>query len=178
MNWTVQNVSQDTITVTDTPIPVSWVPGQIQTLPLAYFLHSAQLSQAVQNMQLCVVSYGAFAPLPAFAPLTFPVLGALSATGLTPVTLTQNGQSAPLTLGPFSQGSVLMNVSALTSAASLTLAFQAWDGTVYYPAQAVGSAISTTGPVAVAWDPPTLAGRFQWTVTGSVTLTLLYQVMP
>ncbi|NMP20762.1 hypothetical protein [Sulfobacillus harzensis] len=179
MNWTVQNVSQDSVTVTDTPIPVSWTPGQVQTVPLTYFLHSAQLSQAVQNQQLCVVNYGAFAPLPPFAPLTYTVLGTPGATGLTPVTLTQNGASPPVTLGPYTVGTVLLNVTALgASGDSLALGFEAWDGTVYYPAQSVIAAVSSVGPVSAAFNPPALAGRFVWTVSGSVSVTALYQLLP
>jgi hypothetical protein len=178
MNWTVQNVSADTLTVTDTPIPISWAPGQIQHVPLAYFLQSAQLSQALVNLQLCVTAYGAFTPLPPFAPVTFAVLGTLGATGLTPVILTQNGRSAPLTLGPYAAGRVLVNIQALTSGSSLALGFQDWDGATYYPVQAVGSTLSAVGPVAVTWNPPSLAGRFTWTVVGSVTVTGIYQATP
>lgn len=178
MNWTVQNVSPDTITVTDTPIPVSWVPGQVQIVPAAYFLRSAQLSQAIQGMQLCITAYGAFTPLPTFAPLTYVAQGTWGATGLTDVTVTQSGVGPPLTLGPYQQGTVLIDVLALSSGGSVALAFQAWDSITYYPPQTVGSTLTATGAVAVAWNPPALAGRFRWTVSGSVTWTVLYQVSP
>jgi hypothetical protein len=178
MNWTVMNVSPDTVTITDTPIPISWVPGQIRVVPVAYLAGSAQLSQAMVAMQLCITAYGAWMPLPPFAPVTYAVQGNWQETGLVPVTVTQDGNSPPLTLGPFTQGSLLMNVADLTSGSSVALSFAAWDGAVYYPAQAVGSTLTSAGPVAVAWDPPTLAGRFQWTVSGSVTWTVLYQVQP
>ena len=176
--WTVQNVSQDTVTVTDTPIPVTWMPGQQQTVPMADFLHSAQLGQAVQNQQLCVVSYGTFQPLPRFAPLTYVVVGTVTATGLQPATLTTNGQGAPLTLAPFASGEVLLNVTTLTSGSSLAVNFEGWDGAVYYPTEPVLAAVTAPGAVQAGWPPSGVAGRFTWTVVGSVTASLLYQLRP
>jgi hypothetical protein len=179
MNWTVVNVSGDTVSITDTPIPVTWEPGAIQTVPAAYFLASAQLSQAVANQQLCIVGWGAYAPLPRWAPLTYVLLGTGSVGSLTPVTLTQSGVTGPLTLAPYTQGTLLLNLTAVgASGASLAVSCEAWDGQTYYPAQAVIAATSAPGPILQAWVPPAPAARFVWTVTGSVTATALYQLMP
>lgn len=178
MNWTVVNVSGNTVSITDTPIPLTWEPGQRQLVPVAYVTASAQLSQAVANQQLCIPQYGAFAPLPRWAPLTYVVAGSLGAAGLQPGTVQQSGASAPLTLGPFRQGVVLANVTALSAGGSASLGFEAWDGTTYYPAETVIADITGTGPWQVAWAPGAPAGRFVWTVSGSLSWTLCYHVMP
>lgn len=177
MSWTVQNVSADSVAITDTPIPISWAPGQVQSVPMADFLYSAQLSQAIQNLQLVVTQYGTFQPLPRFAPLTLTLLGTNGATGLVPVTLTQNGQSPPITCGPFTTAQLLINVSAVgTSGGSLAFGLQTWDGAAYYPVQALGSTLSAVGLQTVSFTPPLLAARVTWTVSGSVTVTTLCQL--
>ncbi len=176
--WTVQNVSADIVSITDTPILLTWNPGALQSVPMAYFQQSRQLSQAIASQQLCVIAYGSFAPIASWAPLTYVVAGTLTNTGLQPVTLTQSLNTAPLTLGPFTQGTVLLNVTAFgASGDSVALGFQAWDGVVFYPVQSVIAATTTMGPLSAAWNPPALAGRFVWTVSGSATVSLLYHVL-
>lgn len=176
MNWTIQNVSLDTIATTDTPIPLTWVAGQILLVPITYVTGSAQIAQAIQNQQLCVVAYGAATPQRAWGPLTYVIQGTAGTGALAPVALTQSGASPPLTTGLWTTGTLLVNVVTLATDSSLTLALQAWDGAVYYPAQSLGSAITTVGAQLLVAAPPPIAGRLTWTVTGSGSWTLLYQL--
>lgn len=175
--WTIQNVSPDTVSTTDTPIPLTWAPGQRLSVPIRYATGSAQIQAAIFAQQLAVLNYGSVAPSEGWAPVTYVLLGTQTLDGLTPATLTQSGETGPLTLGLWTRGTLLVNLTALTSGASLAVNFQAWDGAVWYPALPVIAAASSVGPLAVtAWDPPAPLGRFVWMITGQVSATAVYQL--
>lgn len=176
--WLIQNVSADSVTVTDTPIPLAWLPQQSLAVPLSYVLGSTALPAAILAQQLVVLQYGSATAGGPWAPVSYVLLGTQAETGLQPATLLQSSQTGPLTLGLWTTGRVLVNVTALATDASLAIGWQAWDGVAYYPAQTVLGAVTTPGPQPIVpWNPPAFAGRFVWTVTGaSVSATVCYQL--
>jgi len=182
--WQVQNVSPDTVSVTDLPIPITWAPQQIQPVPVASWGFSPQLSAALAAGQLCVVAYQDAGPAPRWGPLTLTVIGTQTATGLQPATVTGNGSSPYWTTGPFARGQIFARVVAAASGSSFTLRAAPWDG---LPAAASGYAAETlwgpitspqVGPPDLWWTPPLLAAQFQWTATGSASVTVVVQLAP
>ena len=176
--WMLQNVSPDTVSVTDTPIPLTWIAQAIVAVPVRYVVQSDQLQAAIFAQQLVVIQYGSVAPVNPWAPVSYVVLGTQTAAGLQPATLLQSSQTGPLTVGLWPTGRLLINVTSLATDASLAVGWQSWDGAIYYPVEAVQAAITTVGPQPVVpWNPPAFAGRWVWTVTGSsVTASVVYQV--
>lgn len=170
MAWTVQNVSQAPVPVLDVPDPQTIAPGASAEFQVRDFLNSTTLAQNVASGALCVVNYGDFAPMSQWAPVTYQA-------NPTPATaITTNGQSLPFTLAPFSAGMVLLNVTALGSGGSIAVGFQQYDGTTYYPVQAVITSQTATGTAAQAFSPQGMAGRLTWTVAVSATFSLLWQL--
>ena len=86
----------------------------------------------------------------------------------------QSGESNPLTMGVFSEGKILLNVTALTG--TLAIGWQDFDGTNYYPVITEIAAVSSVGAYTAVFSDPRLAGRFVWTLTGTATFSLIVQM--
>ncbi len=170
MAWTVQNVSNASVSVLDVPDPTTIAPGDTASFQVRDFLNSTTLASNVALGALCVVNYGDFAPMATWAPITY------QANQSPSTSLTSSGYSLPFTLAPFSSGLVMLNVTALGTSSSVAIGFQAYDGTSYYPAQSVISAQSSAGAISQSFAPQGLAGRLTWTISGSATFSLLWQV--
>lgn len=182
--WQVQNVSTDTVSVTDLPIPITWAPNAIQGVPVASWGFSAQLSAALAAGQLCVVAYQDAGPAPRWGPMTVTVLGTQTATGLQPATVTGDGASPYLTTGPFTRAQIFARVVAMASGSSFTLAAAPWDGyaasTAGYAAETLWGPVTSAqvGPPDLVWTPPLLAAQIQWTATGSSSVSVVLQLAP
>lgn len=170
MAWTVQNVSQASVTVYDVPDPQTIAPGAYAEFQVRDFLNSLTLARNVASGALCVVSYGDFTPMAQWAPVTY------QANPSPTTDITTNGYSLPFTLAPFSAGTVLLNVTALGTDGSVAIGFQAYDGTSYYPQQAVIAAQTASGAIVQPFAPQGIAGRLTWTVSVSATFALLWQL--
>ena len=171
MPWTVANATASPIEVQDVGDPQTIAAYGTSDFLFQDFLTSRTLQEQIGAGALCVVGMADFAPLAPMAPVTYPLHPS--------ATETQDGESLPVTLAPFSAGSLFLNVTEIGASSSVAISFEPWDGTAYYPAQSVIAAVSAVGPVAPTDFFPTgapIAGRFTWTITGSVTFSLGYQV--
>ncbi|WP_304459069.1 hypothetical protein [Alicyclobacillus sendaiensis] len=166
--WTIVNNSGTSISVNDIPVPQEILPYQTAMFEAADVLTSRTLAENLANGSLCVINFGTFTQGGPFLPVTYPVHPM--------ATETANGASNPFTVGVFSQGLLLLNVTAMASGSSLSIAWEAFDGSVYYPAETEIANVTSTGAQAIPFSQYGVAGRFTWTVTGSVTFSLLLQM--
>jgi hypothetical protein len=168
MSWTIQNNSTASINVTDIPIPQELLPYTSAQFAPSDVLTSRILGENLGNGSLCVTNFGTFGTADGvFYPLTYPLLpmGAIST----------NGGSAPVTMGVFQEGTLMANVLSVSSGGSLTLAWEDYDGTTYYPVGTVGT-IDSAGAQVFALSEYGTAGRLTWMVSGSVQCSLSLQV--
>lgn len=166
--WTILNSTSASVVVNDIAIPQTIAPYGTASFYVSDVLASRVLGENIANGSLCVTTYGSFAASDEFLPVSFPVH---------PLnTETQSGAGNPLTLGVFAQGMLLLNVTALTQGSSLAIGFQPFDGTAYYPPVSAIASVTATGPVDASFATVAGAGRFTWTVAGSVTFSLIAQM--
>jgi len=171
MAWTVYNSGPLALNVTDIAIPQEIGPSESGTFELADFMQSTILAEAVASGGVCVVDYGDFSPSNGWSPIVY---------HLHPLaTETASGQSDPVTLAPFSEYILYLNVTALGSSSSVAIGYQplVWSRTtnsiIYLPPIQEIAAVSAVGAIRqVLNEPPDIAGRFTWTVTGSATFEL------
>ncbi len=175
MAWVVYNPGPNSLNVTDIAIPQLIEPFSTADFEAADFLDSRILAAAVGSGQLCIVSFGDFLPFEGWAPVTYPAH---------PLTAeVSSGESSPLTIAPFSVGTLYLNVTAVASG-SLALAWQPliYDlvgGIAYFGTTPLLSTLTTTQQIAQAFaglGGMGTAGRFVWTITGSVTFSLSLQM--
>ncbi len=165
--WNIQNVSSGSIAVNDIPIPQTILPYQSVAFFSSDVLHSRVLSENIASGALVITNFGSFAPGTLWLPLTYVVHPMASET--------QSGQSLPFTMGVFSQGTLLLNVSAITG--SLNIGYEEYDGTAYYPLGTDILNVTATGPQnPVAFSSYGICGRFVWTLTGTATFSLIAQM--
>ena len=170
MPWTVANATASPIEVQDVGDPQTILAQGSAEFLFQDFLTSRTLQEQIGAGALCVVSMGDFAPFARIAPVTYPLHP--SATEI------QNGNSNPVTLAPFQAGTLFLNVTAVGTGGSVAISFEPWDGTTYYPAESVIAAVSAVSATMQGFFPvgAPIAGRFTWTIAGSVTFSLGYQV--
>ncbi len=171
MPWTVANTTASPVEVQDVGDPQTIAAYGTAAFLFQDFLTSRTLQEQIGAGALCVVEMGDFAPFARIAPVTYP---------LHPSAIEdQDGESPPVTLAPFQAGSLYLNVTAVGASSSVAISFEPWDGVAYYPAVSVIVTVSTVGAVGPTEFFPAgapIAGRFTWTITGSVTFALSYQV--
>lgn len=166
--WTIYNSSGASISVNDIPVPQEILPYQTAMFEAADVLTSRTLAENLANGSFCVVNFGSFAPGGPFLPVTYPIHPL--------ATETANGASKPVTVGVFHQGLLMLNVTSMTSGSSLSIGWEAFDGTTYYPVETEIANVTSVGAQAMPFSQYGVAGRFTWTVTGSVTFSLLLQM--
>lgn len=166
MAWTVYNTTANSINVTDIAIPQEIGPFSSAQFEVADFLSSRILAETIATGGLCVTSYGDFMPSNGWMPVTFPVhpLGQEI----------QNGQSPPYSIAPFSGGMLYLNITAING--SLSISWQPFDGEAYYPAVSLVDAVTGVTQTVQPFTQQGIAGRFIWTVSGSVTFSLKLQM--
>lgn len=160
--WTILNQSSASISVSDIPIPQTLLPNTSGQFLVRDVMTSNTLQANLANGALVVTQMGTFGPSEEWLPVQYPVYNG---------TISQNGQSNIFTMEPFTNGELYVNVTAISG--TLTLSYQQYDGTTFYPATALVT-ITTTGaqaPVSVAWLG--FAGRVTWTISASGSATIM-----
>lgn len=169
MAWTIYNASTASINVTDIAQPQQILPATALEFEFADVMQSRVLAQNIALGALVVTACGDYGPMTGpVAPVTYSVHALQQES--------QDGNSGPFTMAPFSDGLLLLNVTALGSGSSVAIGFEPWDGATYYPAVSAVAAQTVVGPVTQTFKPAGIAGRFTWTVVGTATFGLLYQV--
>ncbi len=164
--WTIGNQTSASISVKDIPIPQDLLPYSSGQFEVTDVLTSKTLAENIASGALVVTNFGTFAPGGPWLPVTYP-LHPLAQEII-------SGQSVPVTVGVFSQGKILLNVTALTG--TLSIAWQEYDGTTYYPIGTEIAAISAVGVYAAPFSDYGIAGRMAWTLTGTATFSLALQM--
>src|SRR5579875_3311371 len=154
--WSILNNSGASISVNDVPVPQEILPYQTATFEAADVLTSRTLAENIANGSLCVVDFGSFAQGGSFLPVTYPIHPL--------ATETTNGTSNPVTMGVFSQGLLMLNVTALTAGSSLSIGWEAFDGATYYPVETEIANVTSVGAQAMPFSQYGIAGRFTWMI--------------
>lgn len=169
--WTVLNGTSSSINVTDIPgDAVQILPYQSALFDFRDIEQSRILAENIGNGSLAVTSFGTFAEGGPWLPITYPVHPL--------ATETQDGHSQLLTVGVFSVGKVLLNVASVDAAlsSSIEVGWEEFDGTDYYPAQTILATTTQPGLTPLDFNDYGIAGRFSWTIVGSVEFALLFQL--
>lgn len=166
--WIIYNQSNAALSVNDIPEPQEVLSNTSASFSVSDVTTSHILAENIANGALVVTSFGTFGTAGPWLPVTYPVH--LSGAEL------QDGYSNPVTVGVFTQGQLLLNVTAISVGGSLEIGWQEWDGAAYYPASILISSVTATGPISVPFSTYGIAGRATWTVSGSATFSLLLQM--
>lgn len=174
--WTVYNGTTNSLNVADIGMPQLIPPFGTAEFAATDFLSSRILAAAVGSGQVCIVNFGDFLPLAAgWAPITYPVHPTAAEVS--------SGASSPLTIAPFSAATLYLNITEVSEGGSLAVSWEplVYDlvgGIVYFSAESIISGIATPEQVAMydAFTDLDVAGRFTWTVAGSVTFSLVLKM--
>lgn len=164
--WTIDNQTSASISVKDIPIPQDLLPYSSGQFEVADVLTSKTLAENIASGALVVTNFGTFAPGGPWLPVTYPIHPLAQEIA--------SGNSVPITVGVFSQGKILLNVTALTG--TIAIGWEEYDGTTYYPVGTQIAAVSATSTYIASLSDYGIAGRMTWTLTGTATFSLALQM--
>lgn len=164
--WTISNQTSASISVKDIPIPQDLLPYSSGNFEASDVLISNTLAENIASGALVITNFGTFAPGGPWLPVTYnihPLAQELA-----------SGNSSPVTTGVFTQGRILLDVTELSG--TISIGWEDYDGTSYYPTVTEITAISSTGQYTTPFSNYGIAGRMIWTLTGTATFGLKLQM--
>ncbi|MCL6442453.1 MAG: hypothetical protein K6T83_03140 [Alicyclobacillus sp.] len=158
--WTVLNQSNASIPISDIPIPQTLEPNESGKFLPRDVMSSLALQTNLANGSLVVTEMGSLAPSEGWLPVSFPVNNG---------EVLRDGQSPTFTTAMYREGTLYVNVTDLSG--TLTLGYQQFDGTTYYPDTTLVT-INATGPqTPIQISSLGFAGRVTWTLSSGGSAT-------